>query len=325
MKIRDAFRHGLSLVNHHRKMIGIIYLVNLCFALIVAAPLFTLFHSRVGSLVGRDELLTGLPYSWWSALQIDARGLENTIRPSLSGGFGPLIDNLELLLTGQFQLYGWFVFSLIVGYLFIAAFFNGGAIALFADERRSFSAGRFFSYAGTYFHHMAALAVTTVALFALLYKVINPAIFSLLDRIVGDSLSQSFAWIVHFIGYLFILTIVFLITLILDYAKVIVISEKKNSSWASIGLAAAFIFRSFGKTVGLNVLLAFLAIALVLGGGLLMSIITPSNLLLLVGSFIVQQLFIAAKIAVRLTFYASETALYQAHAAARTMVKKRKR
>ncbi|MBN1464793.1 hypothetical protein JXA02_03460 [candidate division KSB1 bacterium] len=323
MKIRNAFRRGFSLMIHHRMIIGIIYLVNLCIALLFAVPTFILFHEKVGALLLRDDLLSGLPYSWWSSFHFNAEGLEKTIRPSLAG-FGPLLDNLELLLTGQIQSYGWFVICIGLAYLFIAAFFNGGAIALYADERRSFSTGRFLSFAGTYFHHMAALAVTTLVLFALVFKVIQPAIFSLVDQVVGDSLSQSFAWSINLIGYALILVLIFLLTLILDYAKVILISEKKNSSWICIGLAAAFIFRNAHKTIGLNLLLVLLAAALVLVAGLL-SMINSSQLLLLILGFIFQQLFIAAKIATRLTFYAAETALYQEYAAARETVKKRKR
>ena len=325
MKIMHALRHGLSLVSHFRKMIGIIYLINFCSALILAVPLFILFHGRVGSLAMREELLKGLPYSWWSSFHASAQGLENTIRPGLSGGFGPLLDNLELLVTGQIQSYGWFILAIALAYLFVAAFFNGGAIALFADERRSFSTGRFFSFAGTYFHHMAALAATACFVFALVYKVIYPLVFSLVDRIVSDSLSQHLAWIINFFGYGLILVFIFLLTLILDYAKVIVIFDKKDSSWTSIWLSAKFIFRNFAKTVGLNLTLVSLAVTLVLLGGFILSIINPSQFFTLIASVVLQQLFIIAKVALRLTFYASETALYQDYTAVLTTVKKRKR
>ena len=325
MKIINAFKHGLALVNHHQKIIGIIYLVNLCIGLLFAVPLFFLFQTKVGSLVARDDLLSGLNYAWWSAFNVSASGLENTIRPSLSGGFGPLFDNLELLLSGRFLSFGWSIFAIALAYLFVAAFFNGGAIALFADERKAFSAARFFSAAGANFHHMAALAATTVAVFALIYKVIHPAIFYLADQIVGDSLSQSFAWWINLVAYLIILNIVFFVTLVFDYAKVIVISEKKESSWLCIWLAIKFIFKNFAKTIGLNLLLVFCAVVLVLLGGTILSVIKPAQLFLLLISFIIQQFFILAKIGMRLTFYASETVMFTRYTAARAAVKKRKR
>ena len=325
MKVFQAFRQGVSLDTRDRKIIGVIYLFNLCVAAIFAAPLFILFHKQVGSLTLRDELVAKFNYAWWSSFEFSAKGLEHTIRPALSGGFGPLFDNLELLLTGKFMTYGWAIFALGLGYVFIAAFFNGGAIALFADERKKFTMGRFFSNAGAFFHHMAALAFTALVLFFILHKFLNPAIFALVDMFVGDTLSQPLAWFVNLIGYLVVFDLVFLISLILDYAKVIVIVEKKESSWLCIWLAVKFIFRNFIKTIGLNLLLLTGGAVLVVAGGSLLSLIQPSQLPLLLVVFVLQQLVVIAHIALRLAFYASETVLYQQQSTIMAPVKKRKR
>lgn len=324
MKIWATIQHAVSLAIQHRKMVGIIYLVNLCIALLFSVPLFISFHGKIGTVLIRDELMSGLHYSWWSDFHFSAEGLEKTVRPTLSGGFGALFDNLELLLTGQFHAFGWLVFFIALAYLFIAAFFNGGVISLFADERKSFSMSRFFAGAGANFHHMAALTTTTVLVFALLYKLIHPLIFSLVDNIVGDSTLQSFAWILHLIGYLVVFALIFLITLIFDYAKVIVISEKKESSWLCIWLSIKFIFSNFFKTIGLNIYLVFGALALVLAGGFLISLIHPNQFLLVALAAVLQQLFVLLKIGVRLTFYAAETHFYQQHVANKTVVRKRK-
>ncbi len=325
MKATDAFKQGISLVTRNSKVIGVIYLFNICVAAVFAVPLFILFYSKVGAQVARDELALSMPVSWWNSFQFSAKGLEETIRPILSGGFGPLFDNLEMLLTGKFTSFGWFIFALGLGYIFLAAFFNGGAIALFADERRTFTMGRFFSNAGAFFNHMAALALTSLLLFFLFYKLLNPAIFSLVDALVGDTLSQPRAWFINLLGYLVILDFVFLFTLILDYAKVIVISEKKESSWLCIWMAVKFIFGNFLRTVGLNLLLLSLGALLVLVSGLVLSAINPANILLLILAFVIQQLVIVFHIALRLMFYASETVLYQQQSAASVPVKKRKR
>ena len=324
MKIFQAFRQGVSLVSRDRKIIGVIYLFNLCVAAIFATPLFVLFHKQVGSLVVRDELASTFNYAWWSSFEFSAKGLEHTIRPALSGGFGPLFDNLELLLTGKVLTFGGTIFALGLGYVFLAAFFNGGAIALFADERKNFTMGRFFSNAGALFHHMAALAATSLAIFFLFYKFLNPAIFALVDSFVNDTLSQPLAWFVNLVGYLVIFDLVFLISLIFDYAKVIVIVEKKESSWLCIWLAIRFIFKNLFKTFGLNLVLLVIGAMLVVVSGALLSLINPSQVVLLLVVFALQQLVVLAHIALRLAFYASETVLYQQQSTATAPVKKRK-
>ena len=74
MKIFQAFRQGVSLVARDRKIIGLIYLFNLCVAAIFALPLFILFHKQVGPLVVRGELASPFNYAWWSGLEFSAKG-----------------------------------------------------------------------------------------------------------------------------------------------------------------------------------------------------------------------------------------------------------
>ncbi len=325
MKVFEAVQKGISLVVEQRKQVGIIYVVNVCLAAVLGIPLAILMHGHVGKLVIRDELAQGFDYSWWSAFNFQAHGLEETIRPSLASGFGPLFDNLELLLTGKFGSFGSFIFFIALAYLFVAAFFNGGFIASISAERHPSSVARFFSLSGQFFHHMAALAVTAVLFFWLFYKVLQPALFSIVDSITAQSLSQPFMWISNFVGYAIIFFLVFLLTLLFDYAKVIVIVEKKQSSWLCIWLAAKFIFKHFGKTVGVNfVMVGISALVLVVGGALL-SLAQASQVLMLVVALLLQQLYILIKIGLRLSFYGAETALYQGQTAAVRPIKKRKR
>ena len=68
MKIIDALKHGFALVNHHRKMVGIVYIINAGSAALFAIPLFILFQNKVGKLVVRDSLASTFSYSWWSSL-----------------------------------------------------------------------------------------------------------------------------------------------------------------------------------------------------------------------------------------------------------------
>lgn len=324
MKVFEAVQKGMSLVVEQRKQVGIIYLVNVVLGAMLGIPLLLLLHDKVGHLLVRDQLASGFNFSWWSSFNLSADGLEATIRPSLSGGYGPLFDNLELLLTGDFAGYGWFVLFIALVYLFVAAFFNGGFIATVSGERHPSSVSRFFAASGQFFHHMAALATTAVVLFFLFYKVIQPTLFSLADSLTSHA-SQPVIWIANLVGYIVVLVLVFLITLIFDYAKVIVIVEKKQSSWLCLWLSLKFIFKNFAKTVGMNAALLGIAAALTIVGGAVISLVTASQFLLLVLAILVQQLYIVLKIGMRLTFYGAEVSLYQAQLAAMKPIKKRKR
>lgn len=323
MNIWKTFLNGLATVLRLRKIAGLIYLCNIVTAVVVTLPLFILFHQKIGYLIARGEMRAGFSYSWWSAFNFSADGLEKTIRPSLSGGFGPLFDNIELLLTGNWTAFGWAVFALGILYIFLSAFLNGGAVALFVEDK-PFTMQRFFSQAGLYFHHMAALAVTLISLFWVIYKGLYPLVFSLVDKITAGSLSQPFIWVVNLIGYVVLFKVIFVVTLIFDYARVILIAEKKSSSWQSIGQAAVFVFRNL-RSFALNALLVLVAVLLTITAGLLFSVLRPSTIFPLVLLVLLQQVFMLLSIGVRLTFYASESLFYKLQSEAAQPIRKRKR
>lgn len=325
MKLSQIISKGISLVTQHRKLIGIVYLINVAIVFLFSVPMFIILNDHVSLRTIRDQLSVQFDYSWWTAFDFEATGLAETLRPSLSGGFGPLFDNLELLLSGEFSTFGWTLFSLALLYIFVAAFFNGGAIALFGDERKSFSMSRFFSNAAKYFHHMAALAATAILVFVLFYKLLVPLAFSIVDSLTQGTISQPSVWFAHLFTYLVLVFFIFVLTLILDYAKVIVILENKESSWLCLWLSLKFIFKNNLKIFGLNFLLIAISIALVLIGGALISLVQSTRILLLLLAISFQQLFILLKIAMRYVFYASETVFYQDVIRATAPVKKRMR
>lgn len=319
----STIRSGLAAAARLRKAAGVIYLCNLMIAAALTLPLFALFHQKIGDLPARADMSSGFSYSWWSAFDFRAEGLQETIRPSLSGGFGPIFDNLELLLTGNWTAFGWSLFILGILYVLLAAFFNGGTVALIVEEK-PFSMQRFFSQAGHFFHHMAALAVTLMLVFWAIYKGLSPLIFSLVHKITADSLSQPFIWTINLIGYLVLIKVIFLVTLIFDYARVILIGEKKESSWVSIGRAALFVFRH-QRAFLLNALLVAVAVLLTLIAGALFSAVGSTSVISLILVTLLQQVFMLLLIGMRLTFYACEVIFYRSQLQAEQPIRKRKR
>lgn len=319
----STIRSGLAAAARLRKAVGVIYLCNLTIAAALTLPLFALFHQKIGSLPARAEMSSGFSYSWWSAFNFRAEGLAATIRPSLSGGFGPIFDNLELLLTGNWTTFGLSLFIIAVLYVLLAAFFNGGAVALLVEEK-PFSMQRFFSQAGHFFHHTAALAVTLMLVFWGIYKGLAPLIFSLVDKITAGSLSQPFIWAINLIGYLVLIKVIFTVTLIFDYARVLLISEKKESSWLSIGHAALFVFRNW-RAFLLNALLVAFAVLLTLTAAALFSAVGSTSVVTMIIVTLLQQVFMLLLIGMRLTFYACEVVFYRSQLQAEQPIRKRKR
>jgi len=311
MRLTEAIKRGTVLVVENYKMVATVYAVNVALAAIITVPLFSHLDRSLSLRGDRIDMAQSFSYEWWSEFDFKAEGLARTVRPSLSSGLAPLFENCEKLLTGDFPSFGPFVFALGLGYLFLAAFFNGGAIALFVDEKRSFSVSRFFSYSGYYFHHLFALSLTAVLLFFILYRVVNPLLFGLADALTAAWLSERSVWGINLIVYLLIFAFVVFFNMIFDYAKIIVVYEKKDSSWLCIWLAIKFAFRNLGSAVLLYLSLAAVGAAMVLLFGTLHGMTNSAGMLLMIIAVLIFQLFIVMKIAWRLVFYAAQFSFYQ--------------
>jgi len=309
MNIFKAINNGITLVIKNYKMALIVYLVNIVLAILIAIPIYSTLKDNIADRGVRDALEQNFDYEWWSSFNFQAEGLKKTIRPALSSGFAPLFDNFELFLTGKFTSFGMVIFFWGLAMVFISAFFNGGVIGLYADEKLTFSVSRFFSLSGFYFHHFFALALTMLLVVFIFYKTLHRLILNLADQITAGAAGNS--WLFHFLAYLLLLLIIFFIKIIFDYAKIILVLENQKSSWLCIWLATKFVVRHLLKTFGLYLLLSVIGLSIVLCFGFLLDVLNASSLFILLTVILLQQLFIFIKIGLRFCFYASQLELYR--------------
>jgi hypothetical protein len=311
MNIINFIKNGVSLVGHYFKMILVVYAINISLALLLAVPFYFTLSDTIGTQGLRDQLGNGFQYDWWSEFRLNAHGIEETIRPTLSGGFAPLFDNLELMLTGRFNTFGIWILVFGFAYLCLSAFLNGGVIALYAEEKRSFSISRFFSFAGFYFHHFIAVAMTSVLLYFIVYKFLSTWIFALVHLFTSAGMNDHLVWFVHLVGYCIVLAIIILFNMVLDYTKIILVIEKKDSAWLSLWESVKFIAKYFFLAFGLYTALALFGISLVLVFGLIFNAFNHNPVFLVILLILFQQIFIILKIGLRLTFYGSQLLFYQ--------------
>ena len=311
MKVMKSVRNGISLVIENYKMVLVIYVVNLCTALLLAIPFYSSLKNEIAFKGVRDDLVSGFNLEWWRALQASPRGLLDTLRPTLDGGFTPLFDNFQVLLTGKFTSFGLLIFLMVLVYVVITAFFNGGILGLFADEKRSYTTGRFFSFSGFYFHHFMSLVTTVFILLLLFYKFLKPLVFNTVDGITQSWLNDPAVWWMNLAGFIVVALLLMLIRVIFDYAKIILVVENQNSSWYCIWLAVKFIFTHPLKTLGLYGILMAIGLGLMLVFGGLLGVMNPGSVYVLIVLVFFQQFFMFVKIGHRLLILGAQLALFQ--------------
>ena len=324
MKMKTAFSQGFLQVFTYYKIIGVVFIVNIFAALMVAVPFAAQLDKQIATQSDAEKLLT-FDYSWWQELDLKEDGILQTLRPSISSGLGTLFDNAEIILTGQFSQISWAILSLAMVYLFVAAFLNGGILSLYLGEKRKFTVQRFFSYCGQYMNHMSAIVFTALLVFLVFYKLLQPGLFTLVDYLTLSNLNQTLVWFVNLGTFLILFLIMIFLDIIFDYAKIIVIQEKKNSSWLSIWLAIKFVFKNFRTVTGL-----YLSVFIVSGLSLLLlawiiTVVPSGTATMIILAILLQQAFILVQIIFKLGFYGTEVTLYLDRAGSAQKIRKIKR
>jgi hypothetical protein len=231
-----------------------------------------------------------------------------TFTPAIVG-FAATLDNLASLADGLPELAP--VTGALALYLTGWAFLTGGVIDRYARQRRTRAHG-FFAACGVYFWGFLRLALGAGLFYWWMFAYVHPWLFD--QRFVSitrDMNVERTAFLVRLGMYALFATLLAAGNLLFDYAKIRAVVEDRRSAGATFAAALRFARRHPGRTVGLYTLNA----ATFLGLLAVWSVVAPGagapGLSLWLG-VIGTQLYIAARLALKLHFLASQTALFQA-------------
>lgn len=306
-----SFLNGIRrVVNAPALLVGV-YLVTLAATVPMALALHVSIASHLGNSVAADTAATGVNAEWWEEFGAQATGIERTFTPSIIG-FAAVLSNLSAFLDNVPLSGG--VAAVAVAYLVVWAFLVGGVIDRLARQRPVLSAG-FFSACGIFFFRFCRLA----ALVGLMYWVLLGPVHSwLLDdlyrSITRDLTVERTAFIVRLTLYVIFGTLLVLINLVVDYAKIRAVVEDRRSMIGALLAALRFARRRPVSTIGLYLLNGTLFLAVLFAYALVApgaGTTGPS----MWGGFLVGQAYVIARLFSKLVFYASQTAFFQSQLA----------
>ncbi len=284
--ILKALRTGLNRLRIAKRLVLVYYLVNVCFGVIIALPLWAILNRFVGhSLMGAD-IRNG----------IDAQFIAELIAYNRSG-----LLSLGLPILFAVAIYG-----------LVSLFMSAGALAVLASGER-YQPAVFWGAAGKFFGRFLRLALWS-SLLLVVVSLLPLVAFGLQRLIYGSDPYEYISYWGFWIQIGLALLGLFFSCIAMDYARIRAVLTQEKRMRVSLWQGIRFTLENLGGTVGLAVLLfvagvVALAIYQPLSGGL--SGPTP----ILVGMlFLMQQLYVAWRMALRLTRYASELELYQLRA-----------
>jgi hypothetical protein len=307
----SSWRDGWKRVVAAPAIVAGVFAMTFLFALPPAMILRSMLGAHLGSSLAAETAATGVNYDWWQEFAAQATGLGTTFTPSVIG-FAMVLDNVSSVLDGGGTILP--IAAAIGSYLTGWAFLSGGILDRYARQRPLRVFG-FFGASGVYFFRFVRLAVIAGLAYWWLFAYVHPWLFE--EQFVNLTRNMSVertAILVRALFYGLFCALLLATNLVVDYTKVRIVVEDRRSVLGALVAALRFIRSHTGQVIALYALntLAFLAVAAVWalaapgieGGGLTIWL-----------AFVLSQLYVLARLLLKLQFSASSVALFQANLA----------
>jgi hypothetical protein len=274
-----------------------------------AAPFGVVLGSQIQESLATQPLIdlgsSEIDAEWWLEFREQAPGLAATFTPTIVGFAAPL-DNLSALLDGSPRP---LILALpVVAFALLWALLWGGLLHRFHAGRRM-GPRQFWSAAWRAFPANVTIGATAALVNLILFLTVHAVLFGPIFSALASRAAterDAFLWRVFLYGVFGCLLA--LVGLIADYARVHVASASAASARLAIIASAGFVRRNRLAVAGLYVFTGVLFVLLVAAYGT----VETTGGFRFIGwrGVILGQLFIVGRLALRLTFGASEVWLY---------------
>ena len=276
-------------------------------ALPLALSLRDALEDHLGSSLAADAAADGVNYDWWQEFSAQASGLGTTFTPSVIG-FATTLDSVSGLLDER-RLITPIASALaiyVMGWLFVC----GGILDRYARVH-GIGAYGFFAASGTFFLRFLRLGIVAAVVYWFLFAYVHEWLFARWYVTATRDLDverTAFYWRV--LMYAIFTALLAATTLVFDYAKVRIVIEDRRSMAGALIAASRFIVRNPARVAGLY-LLNVMVFLVVVGVWALVAPGAGGSGPSMWFAVIASQLYILARLIVKLQVLASETSLFQ--------------
>ena len=290
-------------------MILWLWLANVVFALPATLAMASALERAIGGSQVHEKLTEGFDMGWYGEFRAEARGMEESFTPTVLA-VGAFLNNLEAWFNGEiFSQYPSLVGYGVV-YALLWALFLGGILHRYADHEGVFNLKRFFSRGGWFFFRFVRLGILASFFYYGIYR-FSYWLFGKIEAGTQDVTDEAtvLRYVVLAAGLVVFLFV--FVNMAFDYAKIITYKESRRSMLGAATSGFRFVLAHPGRTFVLYFgLVAVGAVMLFMyhlaAPGAMQSTAFSIFLALMVG-----QAYLIAKLILRLTFYASQLALFE--------------
>jgi hypothetical protein len=305
----DAWRDGMRRVNKAPAILTCVFVVTLLTALPLSVLLRDSISASFGNSLAADEALHGVNYLWWTeyAAAQPAGSVTRTFGSSVIG-FAVVLDNISTLLDNNTRPAG--LLMLGAAYLLLWLFLAGGILDRYARDRPT-RTHEFFTACGTYFVRFLRLApMIALAYYAMFRYVHRWLLDDLYGSVTRDLAVERTAFFWRAGCYAVFGLLLIVVNVVFDYTKARSVIEDRRSMIGALAAGLRFVRRNAAAVAAVSALNAMLFVAVLALYGVAAPGAATSGGLMWLG-FLVSQLYLLARVWVRLVFFASSVSLFQ--------------
>jgi hypothetical protein len=307
----SSWRGGWTRVIAAPAIVAGAFAMTFLLALPLALTLRGMLTAHLGSSLVAETAATGVNQDWWQEFAAQATGLGTTFTPSVIG-FAMVLDNVSNVLDARGHILP--IAAALGLYLAGWAFLSGGILDRYARQRPLRVYG-FFGASGVYFFRFLRLAVLAGLAYWWLFAYVHAWLFEeQFVNLTRDMSVERAAIAVRLLFYLVFGVLLLATNLVVDYAKVRIVVEDRRSVWGAVAASLRFI-RNHPRQVLALLALNSLTFLMVIAVWALVAPGAGGTGLAMWLTFLLSQLYVVARILVKLQFMASYVALFQANLA----------
>jgi hypothetical protein len=283
-----------------------VWLMTVLLALPLALTLRGMLAEHLGASMAAETAAASVNFDWWNEFLAQAAGIGQTFVPAILG-FAAVVKNLSSIADAS-EL-PTVIASVVTAHIVVSVFLMGGVLDRLSRDRATGSYG-FFSACGVFFFRFLRLGILAAAVYWVLFNWLHPLLFdTVFTELTHDLTVERTAFFYRVVLYLVFAVLLVTVNVLFDYAKIRMVVEDRRSAIGALNAAVRFIARQPGAAFGL-----YLLNTLVFAGLLaLYALAAPgaSGGIVAVVALFIGQLYIVLRVIVRLTFAASQIALFQ--------------
>lgn len=307
MTTTAAFGEGMRRVGKAPAILAGVLLLTFLVALPLGIVLRGMLSDHLGDSLAAGDAASGVDYDWWQEFSSQATGVGVSFSPTILG-FGAVLANLGAMADNDSQAPA--VAAAGAVYVVLWMLLAGGIIDRYARNRPTRASG-FFSACGVFFFRFLRLGLFALFFYWLLYAFVHPTLFDgLYPWLTRDFTAERSAFAVKTVLYAVFGVLLLACSVVFDYAKIRAVVEDRRSMIGALLASVRFIVRHPGRVIGLCLL-----------NGLTFLIVVALYALVAPGAggpgwsfwfgLLVSEVYLLARVWVKLLVYASQTALFQ--------------